>query len=104
MSTSIRKVICFMAERSQMDVAQMTGEKRAREFAWPRQIAMWLSCEALPVSLPMIGRSFNRDHSTVLHARNHIRRLRASNPEVLYLTDHLLSELRSMSAPVQDAA
>lgn len=40
---------------------------RKREFAHPRQIALYLCRHLTPSSYPMIGRSFgNRDHTTVL--------------------------------------
>jgi chromosomal replication initiator protein len=42
---------------------------RARNLAWPRQIAMYLARELTSESLPAIGRQFGgRDHTTVLYA------------------------------------
>jgi chromosomal replication initiator protein len=41
---------------------------RTKEVASPRQVAMYLARELTGVSLPQIGRAFNRDHATVLHA------------------------------------
>jgi chromosomal replication initiator protein len=47
----------------------MTSARRAREVARPRQVAMYLSKQLTPKSLPDIGRRFGgRDHTTVLHA------------------------------------
>ena len=45
---------------------------RRRELAWPRQMAMALARAATDASLHTIGRHFNRDHTTVVHARHAI--------------------------------
>lgn len=48
---------------------EMTSQRRAREVAHPRQVAMFLARELTPKSLPDIGRRFgDRDHTTVMHA------------------------------------
>ena len=46
----------------------MTSRERKRRVARPRQIAMFLAKRWTTLSLPDIGRYFNRDHTTVLHA------------------------------------
>ncbi len=47
----------------------LTGASRRREVAVPRQIAMYLTREMTPLSLPQIGHFYgNRDHTTVIHA------------------------------------
>ena len=50
-------------------VEEMTSQRRARTITGPRQVAMYLTRELTPKSLPDIGRLFGgRDHTTVLHA------------------------------------
>lgn len=57
-------------------VAEMVSERRAREVARPRQVAMYLAKKLTPKSLPNIGRHFgNRDHTTVIHAVRQVERL-----------------------------
>jgi chromosomal replication initiator protein len=46
----------------------MMSPRRARAVAYPRQMAMYLSKDLTDKSLPAIGRMFDRDHTTVLHA------------------------------------
>ena len=63
--------------------AEMTSARRAREVARPRQVAMYLSKQLTPKSLPDIGRRFGgRDHTTVIHAVKQIERLRAADAEL----------------------
>ncbi|MDE2105268.1 MAG: hypothetical protein KGL39_49035 [Patescibacteria group bacterium] len=54
----------------------------ARQYARPRQIAMYLCRELTVYSLPEIGKRFERDHTTVLHAFKTISALRDSDARV----------------------
>lgn len=55
---------------------EMRGPRQTRAVAWARQAAMAAVREETPYSLPKIGRAFNRDHTTVLHAlRQHEARM-----------------------------
>jgi chromosomal replication initiator protein len=48
---------------------QLTTQKRSRDVAYPRQIAMYLCRELTGMSLPKIGQVFGgRDHTTVMNA------------------------------------
>lgn len=63
--------------------AEMSSARRAREVARPRQIAMYLSKQLTPRSLPEIGRRFGgRDHTTVIHAVKQIEKLRQQDAEL----------------------
>jgi len=72
-----------VAEHYRIRKAEMTSARRAREVARPRQVAMYLSKQLTPKSLPDIGRRFGgRDHTTVIHAVRQIEKLRASDAEL----------------------
>ena len=74
-----------VAEHFNVRLAEMTSARRARAFARPRQVAMYLSKQLTSRSLPEIGRKFGgRDHTTVMHA---VRRI-----EELKDTDSVLAE------------
>ena len=56
--------------------ADLVGSSRSKNFAYPRQVAMYLSRELTDESLPKIGRAFGgRDHTTVMHATAKISNL-----------------------------
>ena len=77
---SIDEIQTQVAEHYRIRKAEMTSARRAREVARPRQVAMYLSKQLTPKSLPDIGRRFGgRDHTTVIHAVKQIERLRASD-------------------------
>ena len=66
-----------------LKVADLLSERRAREVARPRQIAMYLAKKMTPRSLPEIGRRFGkRDHTTVMHAVKRVEQLRADDREI----------------------
>ena len=61
----------------------MTSQQRRQSICHPRQIAMFLSAELTPKSLPEIGRRFGgRDHTTVIHAIRAVKRRMENDPEV----------------------
>jgi chromosomal replication initiator protein len=73
---SIDEIQKKVAEYFSVRVSDMHSPRRARNVARPRQIAMYLSKQLTPRSLPEIGRKFGgRDHTTVLHAVKKIEEL-----------------------------
>ncbi len=80
---SIDEIQTQVAEHFKIRKAEMTSARRAREVARPRQVAMYLSKQLTPKSLPDIGRRFGgRDHTTVIHAVKQIEKLRASDADL----------------------
>jgi chromosomal replication initiator protein len=69
---------------------EMVSQRRNREVARPRQVAMALSKQMTPQSLPAIGRLFgDRDHTTVIHAVRTVESLYRSDPELRRDVDSL---------------
>ena len=65
-SDKIKNIVC---KKYNIKLADMDSSKRKREFAHPRQVAMYLCREMTDLSLPQIGKAFGgKDHTTVLHA------------------------------------
>ena len=80
---SIDEIQTRVSDHYRIRKAEMTSARRAREVARPRQVAMYLSKQLTPRSLPEIGRRFGgRDHTTVIHAVRQIEKLRAQDPEL----------------------
>ncbi len=71
-----------VARRFSLDVALLSERTRTDAIAYPRQMAMYLCREMLGASYVLIGDKFGgRDHSTVMHAYDKIRRLKDTDPE-----------------------
>ncbi|WP_407696147.1 chromosomal replication initiator protein DnaA [Sphingomicrobium marinum] len=80
---SVDEIQTQVAEHFRIRKAEMTSARRSRDIARPRQVAMYLSKQLTPKSLPDIGRRFGgRDHTTVIHAVKQIERLRAADAEL----------------------
>ena len=62
-------IIQTVSNHYSVDHDEVTGKRRSREIALPRQVSMYLIRELTPLSTTAIGRVFSgRDHSTVMHS------------------------------------
>ena len=76
--------------------ADLVGQSRSKGFAYPRQIAMYLSRELTDESLPKIGKAFGgRDHSTVMHATAKISNLINSDRDVFSQIHEITTHVKS---------
>ena len=73
--TTIDEIQKKVAEFYNISVREMQSLRRARNVARPRQIAMYLAKQLTSRSLPEIGRKFDRDHTTVMHAVRKVEEL-----------------------------
>ncbi|PIE12461.1 MAG: chromosomal replication initiator protein DnaA [Rhodobacterales bacterium] len=72
-----------VSEHYNIRLSEMIGPKRVRNFARPRQVAMYLCKQLTSRSLPEIGRRFGgRDHTTVMHGVRRIEELRAQDGQI----------------------
>jgi len=72
-----------VSEHYNIRLSDMIGPKRVRNYARPRQIAMYLAKKMTSRSLPEIGRRFGgRDHTTVMHGVRRIEELMALDSQI----------------------
>ena len=91
---TIDEIQAAVCERYGLPILEMSSSRRDREVARPRQVAMYLSKQLTPRSLPEIGRRFGgRDHTTVIHAVRQIEKLRKLDPA---LDDDVRTLLREL--------
>lgn len=84
-----------VADYFRIKVADLYSQKRSRQIARPRQIAMWLAKNLTSLSYPAIGDAFGgRDHTTVLHAVRTIESLRGKDNELNHAVHFLLQVLK----------
>jgi chromosomal replication initiator protein len=77
-------------------ILDLKSKKRNRAVVYPRQIAMYLARSLTDFSLPEIGEYFGgRDHTTVLHAYDKIRKLLNRDSKLQGLMERLTTEIRS---------
>lgn len=74
-------------------IADLNSPRRTRSLARPRQIAMAMAKELTQHSLPEIGESFGKDHTTVLHACRKVAELRNEDHKIREDYENLLRQL-----------
>ncbi len=84
--TTIDEIQKKVAEYFNISVKELQSSRRARTVARPRQIAMYLAKQLTSRSLPEIGRKFDRDHTTVMHA---VRKVEELIVEDISLADNI---------------
>ena len=68
-SVSVRDIIRSVEFRHGLTPGEIAGARRNTKVVRARHEAMWIAKELHPhLSYPVLGRIFNRDHTTVLHA------------------------------------
>ena len=65
---TVEQILKSVATIFQVRVSDLKGSGRTKEIALPRQVAMYLAKEMINESLMMLGASFGKTHSTILHA------------------------------------
>ena len=78
--TTIDEIQKKVAEHFNISVKELQSSRRARTVARPRQVAMYLAKQLTSRSLPEIGRKFDRDHTTVMHAVRKVEELIVEDP------------------------
>lgn len=77
---SIEAIQGAVAEFYKIKIADLKSKRRHKNLAVPRQIAMYLCKKHLHASFPQIGTKFGgKDHSTVIHAVEKIKRVLTSD-------------------------
>jgi chromosomal replication initiator protein len=94
---SIQRIQNLVAERFNLSLEELCGDKRSQNIVYPRQVAMYLSRELTDSSLPKIGKEFGgRDHTTVIHATSKIARLIREDRSVYNLVQELTARVKQV--------
>jgi len=75
----------------------LRGQSRSRVLVNARQIAMYLCRELTSMSLPEIGKEFNKDHTTVMHANRKIGQLMAERRAIYNQVTELTGRIKQQS-------
>ena len=92
-------VVAVASEYYNVTPEEMRSSSRTRPLVVARQMAMYLCRDLTDLSLPKIGREFgNRDHSTVLHATNKIRKSMREKESSYEQVEELTARIRQRAA------
>lgn len=95
MKASLAQITWLVSVKFKVAPELLRGGSRRdwRGITGPRQVAMYLARTLGGRSYPEIGRWFNRDHTTAMHAYRRISALRASKPILAANLDELEAAL-----------
>jgi len=87
-------VLRAVADKFNLQPAQLKQKTNAQQIAYPRQVAMYLIKELTQSSLPEIGRMFGgKHHTTVLHSVQKIDRLRQRDADLNRLIHSVIDSI-----------
>jgi chromosomal replication initiator protein len=80
---TIDSIMKAVSEKYGIKPTQLREKSNRKEVVVPRQVAMYVTKELTPASLPEIGRAFGgKHHTTVIHSIDKIAKERQNNPEL----------------------
>jgi len=92
---TIDDVIRHVTTEFRIKLSDLQSKKRSKSITHPRQVAMYLARSLTRHSLGEIGGYFGgRDHTTVMHACDKIKRLLQDDPMVAATVERLTTQLR----------
>ena len=91
---SIKYIQEFVANYFKIKLEHLISQKRNKQYAHPRQIAMYLARELINESYPQISFAFGKkDHTTALHAYEKISREMEKDQDLRYTIESIREEL-----------
>ncbi|WP_417935262.1 chromosomal replication initiator protein DnaA [Gordonia phthalatica] len=94
MDISAASIVAVTADFYDLSVEDLCGPSKVRALTLPRQISMYLCRELTDLSLPKIGETFDRDHSTVIHADRKIRKQMHENRNIYDQVQELTAKIK----------
>ena len=87
-------IIDIVAEHFNIKPDDIISQKRNAEIVYPRQIAMYICRQMLPITVQALGKAFgNRDHTTILHGSEKIAKLVTTDSSVKSTVDVLIKKI-----------
>jgi chromosomal replication initiator protein len=87
---SIEEIVKVVAGKLNVKITEVKSQKKNKNLALSRQIAMYLARKLTSASFPDIGEKIGgRDHSTVIYANNKIKKNLESNPKLKQVIEEI---------------
>jgi chromosomal replication initiator protein len=97
-TATIEDIQRIVSDYYKVRLQDIKGSSRVKSIVVPRQVCMFLIEKHLGKSLTDIGRSFgNKDHTTVINARERVKSLQASDPDLKRDIDELTTRIHNIN-------
>lgn len=91
-----KRVIASICNYFDLNLKDLTGPKRQKELVLPRHIAMYILTEEASLTVERVGQILGgRDHTTVMHGRDRIKKLINNDREIQKILIELKQKLLS---------
>ena len=94
LSVTIDKIFAAIFKKYNIPKEEVVGKKRNKEIAIARHVAVYLIREITEMSLPNIGKIFDRDHSTAMSSIDWVKRRITTDPLFEADIDNLRKEIQ----------
>ncbi len=97
-TATIEDIQRVVSDYYKVRMQDLKGSSRIKSIVVPRQVCMFLIEKHLGKSLTDIGRSFgNKDHTTVINARERIKNLQSTDPDLKRDIDELTMRIHNIN-------
>lgn len=86
-------IIKTACEYFRLELDDIKGKCRKRELVFPRQVIMYFLTEYTDQTYLVIGKLFNRDHTTVIHSKDAIKDLMTFDDKVRAQVEDLKKQI-----------
>ena len=91
---SAEKILQEVSAYYNVDAEKVKGKARSKDVAFPRQMAMYMMRQLSQMSMPDIGKFFDRDHTTVLYGLERVETSLREDPQLQNVVDDITQNLR----------
>ena len=96
LSVTIDKIFAAVFKRYNIPKEEIVGKKRTKEIAVARHVAVYLIREITEMSLPNIGKIFERDHSTAMSSIDWVKKRMMAEPLFAADIENLKKEIQGI--------
>ena len=91
---SAEKILQEVSAYYNVEADKVKGKARSKDVAFPRQMSMYMMRQLSQMSMPDIGKFFDRDHTTVLYGLDRIETALREDPQLQNVVDDITQNLR----------
>lgn len=93
-SVTVDKIFAAVEKKYNVKKSELSGKSRVKEIANARHIAIYLIRSITEMSLPNIGKLFNRDHATVMSSIDNVESRISSSPQFEAEINEIIKEIK----------
>ena len=93
-NVTVDKIFAAIEKKYDVGKTELVGKSRVKDVAQARHVAIYLVRTITEMSLPNIGKLFNRDHSTIISSIDTIEKKISSSPAIEIEINELIKEIK----------